>query len=290
MIPYGRNRIDVRVPTVNRLAPEGSGVGLLQDLLHRSRMRFAGMAVGFTRRLLDEGLKHCRERQVGGRSLSSYDQVRRRLAEIQASHTLSAAFCKHSSERSSIERSLADQGLAANVHKTVLSDLMQQSAQSLLQLTGAKGYRLDHPAGRAIVDSRPFQIFEGSNDVIYNQIASAFLKWMRDLGESNILSALKIHELTGRAAGYFAKILDFHIVGELVQRKMVDLGRIFARVVSADFLVSLAGSGFDARLVDNAIEVLREKVGMLAAGFRQAVNVALVEDYAQGPLWQACTT
>ena len=290
MIPYGRNRVDVRVPLSSRLVPADTGLGLLQDLLHRSRMRFAGMASGFIRRLLDDGLAHCRERRVGGRSLISFDQVKRRLAEMQAGYTISAAFCKHSGENSGLGRELAGEGLAANVHKTVLSDLMQQAAQSLLQLSGAQGYRQDHPAGRAVVDSRPFQIFEGSNDVIYEQIAGAFLKRMKQLGQASLPAALKVHELTGRAAGYFAKALDFDFSpgGELVQRKLVDLGRILARVVSVDFLVRLAAGGFDRGLVDNAIELLREKVGMLAAGFKHEASLPLVEDYANGPTWQAC--
>ncbi|HET7839197.1 MAG TPA: acyl-CoA dehydrogenase family protein [Rectinemataceae bacterium] len=289
MIPYGRNRVDVRVPLGARLAPVSNGLGLLRDLLHRSRMRFAGMAVGFIRRILDEAIEHCRERKVGGRILSSFDQVRRRLAEIQAGHTISAAFCRHSSEVSGIGNDLADEGLAANVHKTVLSDLMQQASQSFLQLMGAKGYRLDHLAGRAVVDSRPFQIFEGSNDVMYDQIAAAFLKRMRQIGESSLLGLLRLHELTSLAAERFTRILDFQVAGELIQRKMVDLGRIIARVVSVEFLLRLGSGGYDAGLIENAIEVLREKVGMIAAGFREGAAVPLVEDYAGARAWQACT-
>ncbi|MDZ7681548.1 MAG: acyl-CoA dehydrogenase family protein [Fodinibius sp.] len=71
--------------------------------------------------------------------------------------------------------------LTANAIKTYTTDLMQQAAQSLLQLTGAKGYRLDHIAGRALIDSRPFQIFEGSNDILYQQISESVLKNMRKL-------------------------------------------------------------------------------------------------------------
>jgi alkylation response protein AidB-like acyl-CoA dehydrogenase len=290
MIPYGRNRVDVSVPFGARLEPATNGIGLLRDLLHRSRMRFAGMAVGFIRRILDDSIAHCRERKVGGRSLETFDQVRRRLAEIQAGHTISAAFCKHSSENSALGRDLAEEGLVANVHKTVLSDLMQQASQSFLQLTGAKGYRLDHPAGRAVVDSRPFQIFEGSNDVMYDQIAAAFLKRMRSRGETSLMAGLRLHELTALAAERFAKILDFHLAGELVQRKMVDLGRILARVVSVELLLRLASSGFDAALVENAIETLRDKVRTIAAGFQAGTAVPLVEDYGLGPDWQSCVT
>ena len=57
-------------------------------------------------------------------------------------------------------------GFEANIIKTVSSDLMQESAQTLVQLVGAAAYKLNHIDGRAIVDSRPFQIFEGSNDIL----------------------------------------------------------------------------------------------------------------------------
>ncbi|BAX81589.1 hypothetical protein ALGA_3289 [Labilibaculum antarcticum] len=48
--------------------------------------------------------------------------------------------------------------------KTIVNDLMQESAQTLVQLSGEKGYHLSHIGGRGIIDSHPFQIFEGTNE------------------------------------------------------------------------------------------------------------------------------
>jgi alkylation response protein AidB-like acyl-CoA dehydrogenase len=288
-IPYGRNRVDVLVPIGHRLERPGSGLRLLMDLLHRSRMSFGGMAVGFLRRLLEEGLDHCKERRVGGKRLIAYDQVLARLAELQAAHTVSAAFCKHAAANSGLGRDLSGEGLAANIHKSVLTDLMQESAQSLLQLSGAQGYRADRMAGRSVVDSRPFQIFEGSNDVLYDQIAAAFLKSMADLKESRLPKFLKLHALTSRAAGYFERILDFELAAGMAQRKMVTLGRILSRVVSVAFLVDLGAAGFAPGLIDNAIELMRSKIESLAAGFAESLTLRLVPDSWAGPGWQACS-
>jgi alkylation response protein AidB-like acyl-CoA dehydrogenase len=55
-IPYGRNYIDVRIPKLQRLQPHSTGIKMMLDLLHRSRMQFPGMASGYIQRLLDEGL------------------------------------------------------------------------------------------------------------------------------------------------------------------------------------------------------------------------------------------
>ena len=168
-IPYGRNRIDVEIPKAQRLESHTTGIKMMVDVLHRSRLQFSGVGMGFLQRMLDEGLEHCKKRFIGGRSLFSYDQVQRRLARLQASFTVCSAMCAYASDRANLKHDLSRGGLEANATKSVVTDLMQEASQSLLQLVGAKGYRLDHIAGRATVDSRPFQIFEGSNDVLYQQ-------------------------------------------------------------------------------------------------------------------------
>ena len=167
MIPYGLNKIDVEVPALARLNPKSTGIRMMLDILHRSRLQFPGMAMGFLRRMVDEAVEQSRERFVGGKPLFDYDQVKARLARLQASVTACAAMCLHSSENAGVERDLSGEGLKANAMKTVVTDLMHEASQSLLQLMGAKGYRLDHIAGRSTNDSRPFQIFEGSNDILY---------------------------------------------------------------------------------------------------------------------------
>jgi len=287
LIPYGRNRVDLRLPLGNRLEAPGSGVRLLLDTLHRSRMSFGGMAVGFLHRLLDEGLARCRERRVGGRSLVEYDQVQRRLADIQAARTLASAFCRHAVARIGLMRDLSGEGLAANIHKALLTDLMQQSAQSLLQLSGAEGYRLDSLAGQAVVDSRPFQIFEGSNDVLYDQIAASFLAATK--GETASLAGLlSRHELSRGAARTFDAILGFRLAGTMSQRKQVDLGRIVARVVAADLLVGLGEAGYDGGLIENAIMLMRAEVAALASGMGNRRETRMLAEEGMRAAWQDC--
>jgi alkylation response protein AidB-like acyl-CoA dehydrogenase len=289
LLPYGRNRVDLRLPLGSRLGNPGSGVRLLLDTLHRSRMSFGGMAVGFLRRLLDEGLSRCRERRVGGRALIEYDQVERRLAEIQAAHTIASAFCRHAAARIALAEDLSGAGLAANVHKALLTDLMQESAQSLLQLSGAEGYRLDSLAGRAVVDSRPFQIFEGSNDVLYDQIAAAFLSETRVGGSCSLASRLGRHELGRGSAKLFEGILGFELSEGLSQRKAVDLGRIVARAFAASLLVGLGEAGYDASLVENAIAVILSEVAALASGLGPGREARVLAEEGRRAAWQDCT-
>ncbi|MBV5350204.1 acyl-CoA dehydrogenase, partial [bacterium] len=89
---------------------------------------------------------------------------------LQSSFTIASAMCANSSQKAGIENDLSMSGVEANAVKSYVTDLMQNAAQSLVQMVGAKAYRLSHIGGRGITDSRPFQIFEGSNDMLYSQI------------------------------------------------------------------------------------------------------------------------
>ena len=238
MIPYGRSRIDTHLPAQRRMKPLESGVRMLLDLLHRSRLQFPGMAMGFLRRLLDEASAHVHTRSVGGRSLVEYDQVQDRLAEMQSAYTACSAMCAYSTGVAGVENDCSTLALFANSIKTVVTDMMQSAAQSLLQLVGAKGYRRDHIAGSAVVDSRPFQIFEGSNDILYEQISDAVLKPMRRLKETNLFRFLRGFGPTTRAVERLPDVLDFSIDDRIPQRKMVDLGRILGRVVSMKMVIA----------------------------------------------------
>lgn len=285
MIPYGRNHVDIEVPTEHRLQPESTGIKMMLDILHRSRTEFPGMGMGFLQRILDEALKHCKERFVGGKPLIEYDQVQRRVADIQAAYTACSAMCLYTSEHAHTDNNLAGEALSANAIKTVVTDLMQDAAQSLLQLTGGKGYRLDHVAGRSVVDSRPFQIFEGSNDVLYQQISEAVLKSMRKMKERNLRSFLEGHELTARAIDYFSGALDFEVDQSLPQRKRVDLGRVLGRIVTMELVIELGDRGFRSDLISNCLQAFQEKVDRLLASYRRPQTPSVIDDYVDGSAW-----
>jgi alkylation response protein AidB-like acyl-CoA dehydrogenase len=285
MLPYGRNRIDVRVPAVQRLIPHSTGIKMMLDLLHRSRLNFPSMAMGFLHRILDEATDHCRQRMVGGRSLFSYDQVQARLARLQSAFTICSAMCINTCERAGLERDLSLQGLEANAIKTCVTDLMQSAAQSLVQLVGAKGYRLDHFAGRALVDSRPFQIFEGSNDILYIQISETLLKQMKVQKETNLQHFLKGAELTRRAAERLEKLFDFVPDFSMSQRKLAELGRIFSRVVALNLVLGLEERGFDRELVAGSSSCLTREIASRLNAFVSADKILRRDPEQKLPSW-----
>lgn len=285
MLPYGRNRVDILVPEDHKLTPKTTGITMMLDLLHRSRLQFPGMAVGFIRRMMDEAINHCKNRIVGGTSLLDYDQVKARISKIQSYFTVSSAMCNFTSNHVSLHESTARMDVEANAIKSVITDYMQWAAQSLLQLTGAKGYRLDHIAGRSIVDSRPFQIFEGSNDILYQQISESVLKMMRKVKSTNLYDFLKSYNLTERSSEYFKELLNFEIDVKMPQRKLVQLGKALGRMISMEFTLNLGDQGFNRDLIENAILNLQDEINSILGSFRNGHLPGVIEEYQTQGWW-----
>jgi len=285
MLPYGKNKVDIEVPADHKLEPKGTGITLMLDLLHRSRLQFPGMGMGFLKRMMEEAVEHCRSRMVGGTSLLNYDQVKARVAKLQSYFTVCSAMCNFTSMNVSLERNTSRMDVEANAIKSVVTDYMQRAAQSLLQLTGAKGYRLDHIAGRSTVDSRPFQIFEGSNDILYQQISESVLKMMRKIKSTNLYDFLKDYDLTIQSSDYFKEILNFEVDVKMPQRKLVQLGQALGRMISMEFTLNLENQGFNKDLIENAIINLQEEIRGLLTSFRSETLSTIVDDFQMESSW-----
>lgn len=284
-IPYGKNSINIQVPEQFKLKPETTGLKLLMDLLHRSRFQFPGMGMGFIRRLLDESINHCTTRKIGGKPLLALDQVQHQISKIQSAYTISSAMCARSAGFSGIENNLAASGIEANSMKAHITDLMQESAQTLTQLSGANGYKAESVGLRGIVDSRPFQIFEGSNDMLYSQISEMVMKIMNQHKMMNLSGFLKNYHLTEKVSDYFKSALDFTVDLNWPQRKIVDLGKIISKVISANQVEELGAKGFRADLIVDSIATLKHDVSTLVGSLKSHTNASPIEEYKNNSNW-----
>jgi len=285
MIPYGKNKVDVQIPSQFKLEPDTSGVKMMLDILHRSRMQFPGMAVGFIKRMLDESIKYCNERIVGGKKLMDLDQIQYQISKIQSAYTIASAMCFRSSSNSGIDNDLSNEGIEANTMKAFVTDLMQESAQTATQLFGSKGFRMESIGGRGIMDSRAFQIFEGSNEMLYTQISEMIGKLMKRKKEVNIYNFFKDFNLTSKSYSYFKKEIEFSFIAGLKQRKMIDLGKIFSRIISLNFVLEMEEKGFRKDLTTNCAEFLKLDVSQLISSFHSKNNITIIEEYHENSLW-----
>ncbi|NQU85941.1 MAG: acyl-CoA/acyl-ACP dehydrogenase, partial [Mariniphaga sp.] len=282
MIPYGTNKLNLQIPEEFKLEPESTGIKMMLDILHHSRMQFPAMGLGFVKRMLDESLKQCKNRMIGGKSLLSFDQVQYQISKIQSAFTVCSAMCFRSNINSGVEHDLSLSGIEANGMKSYVTDLMQESAQTLVQLSGAKGYRLSHIGGRGIVDSRAFQIFKGSNEMLYTQISEAVIKLMKKKNELNLFKFLNNFDLTAKFSEFIKKEINFSIAEIIPQRKLVDLGKALGKIISAGYVIDLAEKRFRKDLIDNCLTTLRHDVVELISSYNFKNSIRSIEDYEEG--------
>jgi len=284
-IPYGLNEVDIEVPEKNKLIPESTGLKLMMDLLHRSRLQFPGMGMGFLQRMLDEALKQCTTRYVGGKPLIALDKVKHQISSIQSAFVICSAMCHRSSQFSGIDNNVAGDAIEANSMKAYVTDLMQESSQTLLQLGGANGYKAEAFGARGLVDSRPFRIFEGSNDMLYTQIAEMVLKVMGRKKFTNLQEYLATFDITSNAVDYYKELLNFNVEAGLPQRKLVELGRIIARVVCANHIINMGNKGFRPDLINASLETIKTEIATILSIYNNLGDINPIEDYRDDSSW-----
>lgn len=162
---------------------------------------------------------------------------------------------------------------------------MQEAAQSVVQLVGAKAYKLNHIAGRGTADSRPFQIFEGSNDILYAQISEGLVKLMKRAKENNLFQFLKSFNLTNRAAEYGKDLMNFNLDLQMPQRKLVELGKIIGRLISLNQVLEIAEKGFREDLIAGGITMLQQDISNLLATFSFKNERQVVLEYEENSSW-----
>ena len=244
--------------------------------------------MGFIKRLLDEAIQHAQERYIGGKNLLQFDQVQYRLAEIQTFFTLTSGLCHFASAKTQLSSDLFGLGLQANAMKALLTDMMQEAAQSLMQLAGAKGFRRDHIAGRAIVDCRPFQIFEGSNDVMYNQVAEAVMKKMVKIRRFNLYEYLSSHNEARAAAPEMKPSIDASIDINMSQRQKIAMGKAISHILALNHAMNMSNTGFRSDLIHQAIQITKKRVESIMINLNRYPVLGVIEDYHSAGDWKVC--
>ena len=121
--------------------------------------------------------------------------------------------------------------------------------------------------------------------MLYSQIADMITRTMKKQKESNLFNFLKEFNLTSLASEYFKKDLSFNINTSISQRKLVDLGKILARIVCVGYVLELADKGYRQDLVDNSIEMVKQEVATLFASFHFDSITNVIEDYQEKSSW-----
>jgi alkylation response protein AidB-like acyl-CoA dehydrogenase len=161
---------DARVPEENLLGPRGQGFKQFLHILDIGRIGVSAMGVGLAQGALDEALAYAKERQAFGQSISKFQAIQTKLAdmatEIEAARLLTykAAWLK-------------DQGrnftFTAAQAKLKTGRVAVRAAEEAVQIHGGYGYIEEYPVCRFYRDAKILTIGEGTDEVQQLVIARA---------------------------------------------------------------------------------------------------------------------
>jgi alkylation response protein AidB-like acyl-CoA dehydrogenase len=168
-ISYGSTRYtDVSLPESYVITPPGgSALRDIYDTLFRSRMGVSAIAAGQCRRMVDEVTERANARFTFGRPIAEYDQVQYRLSTLRGIEQANQSIWHFVGAWKDSHNDVSGDHVLANASKVVSTDGLMAAADSAMQVFAGAAYKRNHVVGRAFTDSRPFQIFEGSNDVLH---------------------------------------------------------------------------------------------------------------------------
>ena len=161
---------DCRVPEEHLLGPRGAGFKQFLHILDIGRIGVAAMGVGLAQGALDEALTYAKERKAFGQSISKFQSIQAKLAdmatEIEAARLLTykAAWLK-------------DEGrpftLTAAQAKLKTGRLAVRASEQAVQIHGGYGFIEEYPVCRFYRDAKILTIGEGTDEVQQMVIARA---------------------------------------------------------------------------------------------------------------------
>lgn len=154
---------NVEVPVANLLGNENEGFVYLMQELPWERMQIAISAVENAQAAIDWTTEYVRERKVFGTTVSTFQNTRFKLAELQTEVQIARVFVDKC-----IELLLADKldTTTASMAKYWCSDLQCKVIDECLQLHGGYGYMWEYPIARSFADARVQRIYGGTNEIM----------------------------------------------------------------------------------------------------------------------------
>lgn len=153
---------NVRVPRTNVLGEEHKGFNQFLYTLDGGRISIAALGLGIAQASLDKALAYAKERKQFGKSISKFQAIQFKLADMAMEVELA---------RNMVHKAawLKDQGKAfgkeAAYAKLFASETAFRSANQAIQIHGGYGYMREYEVERYLRDAKLLEIGEGTSEV-----------------------------------------------------------------------------------------------------------------------------
>lgn len=159
---------DVKVPVVNLLGEEGKGFYYLMEKLQQERLIVAIAAKTAAEVMLHITKKYVQERKAFGKSISDFQTVQFRLAEMYTEIEIGRTFVDEC-----IANHMKGEDIVTKVSmaKWWLTDLAKKVSAECIQLHGGYGYMEEYEIARRYRDIPVTAIYAGTNEIMKSIIA-----------------------------------------------------------------------------------------------------------------------
>ena len=153
---------DVRVPVDNILGDPNKGFSQFLSTLDGGRISIGALSVGIAQGALDKALQYAKERKQFGKSISSFQAIQFKLAdmamevELARNMVLKAAWLKDQEKPFSKEAAYA---------KLFASETAVRNADKAVQIHGGYGYMREYEVERFMRDAKLLVIGEGTSEI-----------------------------------------------------------------------------------------------------------------------------
>lgn len=149
----------VFVPAERVIGAEGAGWALSRNVLNFSRPVVGAIALGIARGAFEQAVRFCNEARLGGKPLTSYQDVQLTLADMLLKLSAMRAMVWQATR---YRLPFQAAGAAA---KVFCSDMAWEVCNEALTLLGDHGVTHRHGVEKAARDARLTQIYEGTNQI-----------------------------------------------------------------------------------------------------------------------------
>ncbi|MEI4832277.1 acyl-CoA dehydrogenase family protein [Bacillus sp. FJAT-53711] len=159
---------DVKVPASNLLGEEGKGFYYLMDKLQQERLVVAIAAITAAEVMLRLTKEYVKGRKAFGKSISDFQTVQFRLAEMYTEIEIGRTFIDEC-----IRAHMHGENIVTKVSmaKWWLTDLAKKVAAECMQLHGGYGYMEEYEIARRYRDIPVSAIYAGTNEIMKSIIA-----------------------------------------------------------------------------------------------------------------------
>ncbi|GLB58232.1 acyl-CoA dehydrogenase family protein [Cytobacillus sp. NCCP-133] len=153
---------DVRVPTEHLLGKKSEGFKQFLITLDGGRIGIGAMALGIAQAAYEKALQYAKERQQFGRSLSNFQAIQFKLADMAMKIELARNMVYKAAWLKDQGRPFAKE---ASMCKLYASEVCMEIADQAVQIHGGYGYMKDYHVERYMRDGKLTEIGEGTSEV-----------------------------------------------------------------------------------------------------------------------------